>query len=900
LWVTGRFGHGLEFQGTSYLEIRNSAENLAFGGVEPFSITAWVKNQGGGTLVGKYNGGVIGAYIVTVSGTVSFHREVAPWAFAGTRPVPNDEFTHIAVTYDSAVMKIYVNGEFDAEQDRGAQNTDTATPVLIGARMTGGAPSEYFRGVLDEVALFNVALTEEEIKSVMTGLAFSEAMHPTPGDGATDVRCDTSLGWTPVDTAMTRNVYFGTSWEDVNMASTDTPLGVLVSEGQTETTYTPENVLTYGETYFWRVDEVNGAPDYTVFRGKIWSFTAEPYAYPITSPTVEASSQQAASPAIRTIDGSGLDEFDQHGTDLKTMWVTPGGLPAWLQYTFDKVYKLHEVWVWNANSDLELLMGFGVKDVMIEYSTDGETWAQLENVPQFAQGTGAATYTANTVVDLGEVMAKHIRLNISDNWGATAMVSLSEVRFFYTPAEAFEPNPVDSVAGVDLGATLDWRPGREATSHEVYFGTDPNALAADTVTDHSYTPASMDFGTKYYWKVNEVDDAGTYQGSLWSFTSQEFAPVDDFESYTDDMDAEEAIWQTWIDGITTKASGSQVGYTDAPFAERAIVHGGTQSMPLMYDNATSFFFSEAEREFETTQNWTGSGADEVGLWVRGNAAKFVETAPGQYTISSNTADIWGTADNFRFVYKRLSGNGSISAKVLSITGGSTTWAKAGVMVRESLDPASSYALMHPTPDGRRSFQNRPSLGVNAVSAHSATGVVTLPFWVKVERQGKQFTAYYSLDGTTWTKQPDTENTGTDRSPNPQTINMTDPVYIGLAVTSNNSAGGFCFGEFSDVVTTGNVTGDWTVASVGANPGNDAAPMYITLEDSNGESGTAANADIVTSTDWTQWVVPMSDFAGVNFARIKKIVITIGDKNAITAGGAGIVFIDDIGFGHLVE
>jgi len=111
-WVAGRFGQALQFEGDSYLEIRNSSENLPFGGVEPFTITAWVKNQGGGPVMSKYNAGVIGAYILVINGdgTVTFHREVAPWTFSGTRALPSDEFGHVAATYDGAVMRIYVNG----------------------------------------------------------------------------------------------------------------------------------------------------------------------------------------------------------------------------------------------------------------------------------------------------------------------------------------------------------------------------------------------------------------------------------------------------------------------------------------------------------------------------------------------------------------------------------------------------------------------------------------------------------------------------------------------------------------------------------------------------------------------------------------------------------------------
>jgi len=445
------------------------------------------------------------------------------------------------------------------------------------------------------------------------------ASDPTPANGAEDVLHDVRLSWTAGEFAVKHDVYMGTSFEDVNTAES----GTLVSQGQTDTEYTPDSVLQFGQTYYWRVDEVNGAPDYAVFRGDVWSFTTETYGYPITALTAQASAQQATSPAGRTIDGSGLNEFDQHGFDLKTMWVTPGGLPAWIEYTFDRVYKLHELWVWNANSELEMFMGFGAKDVTVECSTDGATWTAVENVSEFAQGPGLATYTPNTTINLGGALARHVRLTINTTWGSTGIASLSEVRFFCTPVQAFAPDPADGAIDVSVDVALNWRPGREASSHEVYFGTDASAVAEGTMapestTDHSYVPPAMDLGTTYYWKVDEVGDTGTYAGDLWSFTSQEVLVVDDFESYNDDIDAETTIWQTWIDGVTDKASGSQVGYTDAPFAEKTIVHGGRQSMPLQYNN-TSFAFSEGKRTFDSAQDWTARGIKTLSLFFAGAA-----------------------------------------------------------------------------------------------------------------------------------------------------------------------------------------------------------------------------------------------------------------------------------------
>jgi hypothetical protein len=94
--------------------------------------------------------------------------------------------------------------------------------------------------------------------------------------------------------------------------------------------------------------------------------------------------------------------------------------------------------------------------------------------------------------------------------------------------------------------------------------------------------------------------------------------VDSFEQYTDDVDASQAIFQTWIDGWSNE-SGSQVGYTEAPFTEQTSVNGGRKSMPLAYDNADSPYYSEVSRTWETVQSWTDYGADTLRLFFKGEA-----------------------------------------------------------------------------------------------------------------------------------------------------------------------------------------------------------------------------------------------------------------------------------------
>jgi len=483
------------------------------------------------------------------------------------------------------------------------------------------------------------------------------AWKPDPANGATDVPRDVVLGWGSGRFAAKHDVYVGTVFDDVNDASRANPLGVLVSQDVELNIYAPARRLDFGTTYYWRIDEVNAAPDYGIYKGRIWRFTTEPVAYAIENITATASSSQNADMGPeKTIDGSGLDANDLHSIEPTDMWLSgTEPLRVWIEYEFDNVYKLHEMFIWNSNQRVELLAGFGLKDVTIEYSTNGTDFATLGTTHEFAQAPGLPDYAHNTTVDFGDLTAKYVKLTANSNWGGLlSQYGLSEIRFLHIPVHAREPYPAPGAVGVPPDVILSWGAGREAVSHDVYVSTDQQAVAdgtaaAVTTTETSHGPLSLDLETTYYWKVSEVNQAespSTWESTIWSFTTADHIIVDNFESYND-LNPEESesnrIFLTWVDGYGVPINGSVVGYENPPFCERIIVYSGKQSMPLFYSNTGGAAYSEAERTLSPAQNWTEAQVEALAVHFYGSEGNtgqlYVKVGGSKVVYNGDAADI---------------------------------------------------------------------------------------------------------------------------------------------------------------------------------------------------------------------------------------------------------------------
>jgi len=800
--------------------------------------------------------------ISATSNAISFFRGDS-YPNCGARVLPTGEWTHVAATFDGTTLVFYIDGQ---ETGGGAFSFGPATDatITIGCDNSGG--SNAFNGALDEVRIYDTALPATEIKKMAARLG---ATKPSPADGTINGANWASLSWTSASTAVYHEIYVGTNYDDVFNGTGGTFRAKQVAAltfyivGMLNFAY--PTGLTLGQTYYWRVDEVDLSG--TKYKGPVWSFLVpstkayEPspadteqlvdpnadlswsgglsafihYVYFGESLQDVNSGTQNTPVAQTTFDPGTLafdktyywrvDEFDGQETHHGDVWsfrTTPPGLGTVTQEIYENItgdlaaLKTSANFPDNPTSTAQLTVfdtpGWGdAKDnyggrmhgwvhvpVAGEYTfwvasdDTAELWLSQDDDPGNVQliasvpgWTGAREWEKYPEQQSVPIKLDAARYYIMALWQDGILGDHCEVAWqgpgipnreviggrYLKPFEAvsaFGPRPSNKATDVPQTSTLSWKAGTKTAFHNVYFGEDEQAVADATtatagiyggqkpLSETMFDPGTLAWGKTYYWRVDEVNDAvvgSPWKGSVWSFTAADFIVVDDFESYTDDIEGR--IFQSWIDGygytepvvVQGNGTGSTVGNIQPPFAEQTIVHGGRQAMPMDYNNAVTPFYSEAVTTWASPQNWTINGVTTLTLYFRGNAPAFLEKADGSISMAASGADIWDVTDDFRFAYKRL-------------------------------------------------------------------------------------------------------------------------------------------------------TAEWQVVGIGAtHPGNSQDDLYVVVEDSSGRAGVVTNPDpaAVLTTTWTEWKIPLTQFtgAGVSMTEVKKMYIGVGDREAPQADGSGRIYIDDI-------
>jgi hypothetical protein len=789
---------------------------------------------------------------------------------------------------------------------------ETPLGVLV---VQGIEPNSYDPGVLQADTTYFWRIDEVKGQTVQKGNVWNfyippiTAYNPSPVNGVLFADANfldpaVFLSWYQAANATSYHVYFGDNLQNVQAGTGGTDRGA-----RTDPNYSPGVMLELNKTYYWRVDSFDGT---TTHMGTIWSFKTSPASLGtiekdiwenVTSNNVltvlTSDPRYPYSPTVTqtlTSFDTGPDGYDQPDYG--------GRLSGWLYVPLTGNYTFllgtagqGELWL-STDEDADNLMP--------QYIDHETVWGNL--------GGYAFSHSSNPIPLIGGNRYYIEAIWVSVDWDycqvAWQGAGIRDQEIIrgcylspYEPVQALGPRPSNGSTNISQTPILKWRPGIYAASHNIHLGSDPNNLtpvATNPLGQEQYGPITpaLDPNKTYYWRIDEVNDLHPdklWVGKVWSFTTAPYLVVDDFEYYDD---VNNQIYLTWEDYYANN-TGMTVGHFVPPYAETQIVHLGAQSMYMHYDNdgtvnegvvidgvnyeqSGTLLYSEAQRTWAQPQDWTVKGANSLMFWFRGMPpiyGSFV-AGPPTWTLTARGTDITGTADEFFFAYKQLSGEGSITARVVSITN-TDPWAKAGVMIRESLAPGSVNAMIAVTPGNGVTFQRRTVAG--GASESTTEAAITAPQWVRLTRSGNTFTAEYSATGATnsWTQLGSVE------------MPMAADTYVGLCLTSHD-VGETCTAEFSNVSLPATAIGQWEYGDIGIQS-NIAEQLYVVLTDNAGISSPAVTYPAATIIDvWTQWNIPFTSFTGVNLQAITKMIIGVGDPANTQPGSAGDLYIDDIG------
>jgi len=437
-------------------------------------------------------------------------------------------------------------------------------------RIGGRKDDHFFNGILDDVYIYDRVLAPSQIEGLSRGIEpdFSKAERPSVPDGGIYENTWASLAWTPGDSAVSHDVYLGDSHDDVNDG-----LGDSFQGNQAGTSL------------------VVGFPGFPVPEGLVPGTT---YYWRID----EVNDANPNSPWKGDVWSFSIPPKTAYSPDPAdgAEFVDPNATFTW---TGGYGSKLHTVYLGDDYDDVSNAVG--------------------------GAPLGIPSYDPDT---LEREKVYYWRVDEFD----AAETHKGEVWSFTTPGAVGNPQPANGAADVQMTATLGWTAADNATSHELYFGADadavnnaaaasPEYIGARALGSESYDPGKLAWDAAYYWRVDEVYPTETVKGLLWSFATADFLLVEDFESYNDidpPDDASNRIFDNWLDGFGTTTNGALVGNDLPPYAEQSIVHGGAQSMVYSYDN--NLKTSEVTLTLVYPKDWTEDGITKLSLWFRGSTA----------------------------------------------------------------------------------------------------------------------------------------------------------------------------------------------------------------------------------------------------------------------------------------
>jgi regulation of enolase protein 1 (concanavalin A-like superfamily) len=455
--------------------------------------------------------------------------------------------------------------------------------------------------------------------------------------------------------------------------------------------------------------------------------------------------------------------------------------------------------------------GISNTSATITWTTSETSNSQIEYGVTTGYGSSTALdssmVTAHSMIITGLSAGTLYHYMVKSRNAAGTLVTAYDFTFTTLTNDTTPPviSGVVSSAITDVTATISWFTD-EASDTQVEYGT-TTGYGSSTVLDslmiviHAQVIRGLSPNTLYHYRVISKDAAGNIARS-------------------DDRTFTTAIADTTAPTITNVTSSgitsnqATISWTTNEFSDSQIEYGVTtsygSSTPLDSSMVTSHSMvitgltagtvyhykvkskdaagnvgSSPDNSFTTGSSsslptpWATSDIGSTGIAGSAGHTSLYNT----FTVGGSGADIWSTADAFRYVYQQVSGDVTITARVVSMTN-TNGWAKAGVMIRDGLGQSAAHAFTLATASNGIRFQRRVTAG--DVSAFATTVSGAAPYWVRLKRAGNTFTSYVSTDGTNWTTVGSYD------------ITMATAVYVGLAVTSHDNSL-LCTATFDNVL-----------------------------------------------------------------------------------------------------
>ena len=365
-------------------------------------------------------------------------------------------------------------------------------------------------------------------------------------------------------------------------------------------------------------------------------------------------------------------------------------------------------------------------------------------------------------------------------------------------------------APVGLAATpgntqvsLSWNPSSGATSYTVKSRTstsDPYTVLSSTVTGTSYVHAGLTNGTTYYYVVSAANSAGGSGDSAEVSATPTLPPPPPAPTGLTATAGNTQVSLSW--GSVSTATSYTVKFRTTTTGAYAVLQEGLTSPGYTHtglSNGTTYYY------VVSATNAGGEGQDSLqanATPVAPPVATFTGTnvpttltpggswseSSGTHTVRGSGTDMYGTADQFFFAHRTVTGDVTITARVATLTS-TNVWTKASVLIRDDLTAGSRNVatVVSPTATNKFRQQVRATTGGSTTSVASAANSA-IPSWIRLQRVGNTFTSSHSSDGVNWTVVSTTT----------QTLNAT--ARVGLGITSH-TAGTLGTGTFTNVSVT---------------------------------------------------------------------------------------------------